>query len=431
MNAVRSVVDQGVAGVRVIVSDNSADDEQRAALVDFCGNFPDDRVRYMKPPSDMSMSEHWEWACREALADGSSSHVTYLTDRMVFKAGELSDLCSLLQRYPDRVLSYNHDKVEDFERPIRLELAPWSGKLFEIDSSHLLFLSAKGVFHACLPRMLNCIVPRIVVEHLDVSWGGLFGSISPDFCFAYRCLDAVPTLLYYDRACIVQYALARSNGASQARGVPSTDSKDFKVQLGDLQLNFATPMPGIHTVPNAIFHEYCAVAASPISRAMPAVDLMRYLAINRVALREMSDPKMAEEMLEIVHRGGERLSTHRRWIMFVTDYGFPLWARKLRLAVRHPGPTAELLRNRVGGWFSSQLGGRWLRHGYVGPNGREFQEVANAIRYASRSTDGRASHAPSVLPLLMPGGHVREVSIGTCLQRSCAAQSRDVTATEA
>ena len=66
--------------------------------------------------------------------------------------------------------------------------------------------------------MLNSIVPRRLLEEIDHVYGNVFASIAPDHCFAYRCLDRVDSIVYWDRVAIVQQALSRSNGYSQIRG---------------------------------------------------------------------------------------------------------------------------------------------------------------------------------------------------------------------
>jgi len=53
------------AGARVLVSDNSTDDDERARLAAFCAGAT---VEVVRPPREMQMGEHWEWASAEAWA---------------------------------------------------------------------------------------------------------------------------------------------------------------------------------------------------------------------------------------------------------------------------------------------------------------------------------------------------------------------------
>src|SRR6185436_13107980 len=94
MNAIRSVLDQHVDGVQVMVSDNSTAETDREQLADFCTQLNDPRLRYFRPPQSLSMTDHWEWAIEQALGSYQASHFTYLTDRMMFKTGSVAEVLS-------------------------------------------------------------------------------------------------------------------------------------------------------------------------------------------------------------------------------------------------------------------------------------------------------------------------------------------------
>src|SRR5436305_1270382 len=84
--------------------------------------------------------------------------------------------------------------TEDLKRPIKLALQPWTGNVFEIRSARLLGLTAQAVLHESLPRMLNCIVPRTILNTVQVNFGAIFDSISPDFNFCYKALALEDTI---------------------------------------------------------------------------------------------------------------------------------------------------------------------------------------------------------------------------------------------
>lgn len=409
MNAVQSVLAEGAPGRRVLVSDNSSDPAERAMLAKYCAQLPTGLVEYVATPTDMPMTVHWQWAMEQALQRGQESHLTYLTDRMVVKMGEQAALLSIAEDHPDRIITYNHDKVIDFGRPIRVEAAPWSGGVFEIDAAHLLRCSARGVLHACLPRMLNCIVPRTVLLDLRQQWGEIFSSTSPDFFFAYRALDMVGTILFYDKGCLTQYALDRSNGASYARGVASADSEDFQSKMDTTQ-NWASPIPKLQTVPNAIFHEYCVVRHTSTSGNMPELDLSGYLAANRRAIADIQNGALGQEMIETLREASGQLSSLHATLMRWTDYRLPDRVRKLWIGARHPLPTAALLVNRAAEQVSARLNGS-LREPSRRPIGSlQFESVEDAIAYLDGMPAKRSRHPTSLLPLLVPTGRVRRIA---------------------
>ncbi len=302
--AIRSVLSQPSCDVSILVSDNSTTAEDSHKLSQFCEQVKDNRLRYIRPPDSLSMSDHWDWAIQQALHLYNVSHVLYLTDRMIFKPNELKTVLDLAALYPDNVLSYGHDRVNDYNRPIYLQQRHWTGKLFEIDSSHLLFLSSRYIAHMCLPRMLNCIVPRCVLESMHKRFGNIFSSISPDYCFGFRCLEVVDSILYYDNMPLLDYALDRSNGASGARGVPSRDSVDFMANLGQTQINFFAPISEFRTVCNAIIHEYCFVKHETKSPKFQDVDKSSYLRAISRQLGEIQNPQLKLEMEALLRTNG-------------------------------------------------------------------------------------------------------------------------------
>ena len=311
--AVRSVIRDKEANVSLFVSDNSTDPAESERLSGLCAELGKEVVTYLKPPASLAMTEHWKWAAHEALEQSGASHLLFLTDRMVFKPGAVSDLLTIVAEHPNAVVSYNHDSVLDHMRPIRLLLEPWSGLLVEIPSVRLLFLSSRGVIHASLPRMLNCVVPRKVLTSVEDRFGTLFASISPDFCFAYRCLATVDSVLFWDFSPLVQHGLNVSNGSSYARGVQSDARRDFAKQLGETRMNFAAPVSEFQTIRNAIIHEYAFVRAESGSDRFPPVDPRGYLAAIIEDLSMFENRQARRKMLDVLANNGWVGAPKRRY----------------------------------------------------------------------------------------------------------------------
>jgi hypothetical protein len=295
-NAIRSVLDQSRNATSNLVSDNSTIGEEAEALKKFCHSMNERRVRYIRPPAPLRMAEHWEWALAQALTSYDSSHVTYLTDRMIFKADALRPLLRLAARYPDGLICYNHDRIDDLGKPIQYEQVSCSGVLFQLASSELLASAAqlRWNFFPCLPRVLNCLVPRATFATITEHYGSVFLSNAPDCCFGYRYLERFESVLYYDRAPLFHYALDRSNGASQARGVATKDHVDFMANLGGKLFNYAAPIPEITTVWNTIVHEYMVVKEKTQSPKFRGVEKQPYLDILSHEIRDIEDPQLRE-----------------------------------------------------------------------------------------------------------------------------------------
>ena len=307
-NAVRSVLDEHIDGVQIMVSDNSTAEPEREELSNFCAALDDSRVRYVRPSDSMAMPAHWEWAIEEALAFYDADHFTYLTDRMMFKTGGLKEVLDVASRYDDKVISYNHDRIVDHVRPIHVDHYPSTGKLWEVPTERLSWLVSQGALHHGLPRMLNCIVPRAVLDRFKARFGNVFASIAPDFNFCFRCLDLEESILFLDKSPLFHYALNRSNGASVSRGEMTVDNADFTANLPvDSSIrNYATPIPQLNTAVNAVFNEYLIYKQETMSQRFFDIDFQKYLEINAVEITEVSDPQLKAEMLSLLEKHGFR-----------------------------------------------------------------------------------------------------------------------------
>jgi len=308
MNAIRSVLDQPVDDFHILVSDNSTSQRDRDDLESFCASLADSRLRYVRPPEPLPMPAHWQWAIEQALTNYKANHFSYLTDRMMFRNGALKEVLGLTALYPDKVISYNHDRICDDLRPIRFDQYEVTEKLLEVESQRLLQLVSEVILHHGLPRMMNCIVPRRVLAAIHRRFGNVFTSIAPDFNFCFRCLDLEDSILFYDRSPLFHYAQDRSNGASAVRGESTPDVVDFEANLpvDNSIRNYATPIPSLITATNAVLNEYLIYKQETGSSRFADVDLHKYLRANAAEIAEVQNPQLQAEMHALVVEHGYR-----------------------------------------------------------------------------------------------------------------------------
>jgi glycosyltransferase involved in cell wall biosynthesis len=303
--AVRSVLDQAESNVRLVVSDNSTGQDEIERLSAYCKNF-DGLVRYIRPPEPMAMPQHWEWAMEQALKDPTVTHVVFLSDRMLFKEGALRKLSRAVAAHPDRVISYNIDAIVDWDRPITIRQELWTGKILEIETAELGALSARSIFPHCLPRMVNSVAPRKVLEKFRARFGSVFASIAPDYCFAFRYLVLEKTLLLFDESLLVHYALDRSNGHSLARGVMNADYRDFVRNLGDNFRLPKMPLPDLLTGGNVMLNEYRFVKEETGSAKLPPIDEEAYLDYLLWETLQLKDPQARASSQQLLLELGAR-----------------------------------------------------------------------------------------------------------------------------
>ena len=390
---IESLRAQDVPGVSIVVSDNSTDEREREQLAAACAELDD--VHYLSPPGDLAMTDHWTWAFGRLRDDFSAPLVSMVTDRMVMRPGALAGLLELAAAHPERLVSYNHDAVEDRTTPVRLRLEDRSGRAFELSAEHLLQRCAHVYFHACIPRVMNCIVPQTVLDAVEQRYGSLFASISPDHCFGFRCLDVVDAIVYYDACPLIHYALARSNGASYASGVSSADADDFQRHLGAVQMNASAPVPAFHSITNAVVNEYCFVRAEPPSRKLPALDPTRYLGAMARETARLEDPELRERM--------RRLLDEQGWSRIRPRYRRARTRDVLELLLRRPRPFLRLLRltlaERLPPALAALLG--------AGERRRTFATTEQALAHLMSAATPTAPTHVHLLPLLFPRGRTK------------------------
>ncbi|MBD0326283.1 MAG: hypothetical protein ICV68_07625 [Pyrinomonadaceae bacterium] len=228
--------------------------------------------------------------------ESDCSHFTILSDRMLFKRGQLPTVLEIARQYPDQIVCYMHDKVIDFAAPYTVELHDWTGKLYQVTSARLLTLSAESVIYdRSTPRMLNCLVPRAVLTAIKERFGTIFSSIAPDWNFCYRALEVVDSILFFSKSVLVQYALSQSNGQGAERGIKNRAFEDFLKNL-PTALNADAPFPEIITVWNAIIHEYCFTKQETQSAKFPELNMEKYVEALAVGISWIEDPEVRGEM---------------------------------------------------------------------------------------------------------------------------------------
>ena len=298
VNAINSVINQKNCNFEILVSDNSTEEREISTLAAFCEKLETNRVKYIRPPHPMAMTEHWDWAMSRALDLSDFSHVTYLTDRTVFLENSLGELQKIVSLYPDKIVSYNFDSIDDSNQPLLLIQKKWTGKLFEINSLFILEIYAKMRGVQALPKMLNCIASRDFIRKSHQLYGYYFASVAPDYNFGFRCLEMNDSIFYYDKSLYVSYGMQKSNGLNVLRGTFQKESTDFMKNLNSTEVCFESPVKFIGIIPNIVMHEYYFAKNAAGSTKFPEMSKADYFMILAEQTFAYGNTEMKREMLE-------------------------------------------------------------------------------------------------------------------------------------
>lgn len=333
--------------IAVIVSDNSTDPRESEVLEKSLAD-ADARVTLIRPSAPLPMTAHWNFAIDHAMGVGGCTHFMFLTDRMLVRAHRMRQILGIIARFPDEVLSFSYDRIDDVRQPAVYRPLPRSGDLLRVESGSLLGMSARMAFPSCLPRMLNSVSPRRHIDALNARFGSAFSSLSPDFCFCYRTLDARESILVFDCSVLVTYGLDRSNGNSFARGVMTRDSNDYvsNVPLG--RDSFRSPYPEFMTIGNGVLHEYLQVKLQSSSGKFPEIEIGGYRHMLATEVRRFEDKQLVKASLDKLRLRGwvdRGPSLASRWKTMMSNFLLGVLAQRfdsvqdaIAYAVLHEGP---------------------------------------------------------------------------------------------
>jgi hypothetical protein len=347
--AVRSLLDQNCP-IEIFVSDNSTADE---GLREFC--LGQTNVHYLRPPADLSMPAHWDWALNQVLERSQATHITLHYDRKLSKPREWGALQAIASARPDLLITFSADFVTIDPPPRRLWQPPWTGKLYSVTTARTAELVAAARINdmgQVLPILSNCLIPRTILTRMAQQFGNICNGNSGDAPFFCRYLTLDDRYLHYDRPIGIGYAPQRSAGFGYLRG-EGGDFPDYLKTWGEGKWLERAPIPGINLGHNMLFHEYEIVREQTGDR-LPPIDFNAYLDALGDALRHKTNAAERERLKQILE-----------------SYG---WSD--RLDPSPPWSTRKKLRH---------FAGRLLRKLRIAPaqsTGFEFRDDEEAIRFA-------------------------------------------------
>jgi len=200
--------------VEVIVSNNGGNQETKRAVASLPA---DNRLKYVEPPGELSMPDHWEWASQLLTGD----YVSILSDRLLLRQGALNSLRQLIS-------SHSHPQAISWPVASYSELSGTAAGLSDADtpiqewSSHSIWeglKQGKYFFSPILARGLNSCVRSDIYARIRGIRGRAFNLLTPDFSSAFSVLLVSDVILHHRRPLVIAQGERFSNGSLMMRGV--------------------------------------------------------------------------------------------------------------------------------------------------------------------------------------------------------------------
>jgi len=204
----------------VIVCDNWSNDGTEDVVKDI-GN---SRIRYIRPDRPLSMPENWEYA----LGHARGEWITVSTDRCIYLNSLLDRVTSVIEDGDVKVIAWRPAAyyLDNWYEPAlrgRLEIPACTGKVFEVTSRETLeqlFALREG---PAVPKMLNSICHRSVLETARQKLPVFFFRPNPDYAAAVAVLTAVDRYAVIDdvlfMSCIGKESIGYSGAYNRSTAV--------------------------------------------------------------------------------------------------------------------------------------------------------------------------------------------------------------------
>lgn len=352
--AIESLLSQTGCAFEVIVSDNSSSEADVRTVAEFCRAANDPRLIYIRPPEELDMAAHWDWALEQALVCSDATHFTIHYDRKIWKPKSLRLLAATGERYPERIVTYAADTAFPAPPFFVAGQFPVSGKLYEIRSAQVVRLSSRAMIREmtyAFPLLSNCITPRAVIERVRDRFGSICRSATPDAAFTYRFCAIEERFLHLDHSLVMMYGFEHSNALGYFRVDAGGSFGDFMKLWGSRPWLDAAPIPGLGLGHNVLFHEYGLVQRIVGDGLFPPIDRNAYLRELASGLAFIPDPSVKAEMRRVIEEHGWRGEEPSAYVPRPRPLYRRLLGKAARLVGLSPRPrqaVALLLADRFG-----------------------------------------------------------------------------------
>jgi len=212
-DSIYSALNQNFNDLEVIVSDNWNDEKTKQTIDSF---LPNDKLKYVKPDSELNMLNHWEFASKQA----TGKWVILLPDRKILYQGALQYLYKKINKHPHinslsfRITSYNENTNLFYtERPLAADCIVKTKDLLTnfLNSNYF----SEDSLDMQFPKTLNGAFKNEFAQMVRTKTGHYFntpGVTTPDYSsFFYNALLNEESL-YIDKRLGIAQGEGKSNG---------------------------------------------------------------------------------------------------------------------------------------------------------------------------------------------------------------------------
>lgn len=234
--AIRSSLKQTYEDIEIVICDNASQDNTAEVVQPFLA---DRRIRYVRTPTSLSMPDNWDHALTFATGD----YITYLTDDSVLFPKCIEFAMQELARTNQKAAVWRHaayyysDWYELSRRNV-LYVPRTSNTVSKVDSETMLrrlFNMERGNISIDIPKFINSICHREVVESIRQQQGRVFPPSCPDFSSAAGVLHNTSSYLLIERALYIDSVTKESIGASTSYNMGDASKKFLKEFSGGME----------------------------------------------------------------------------------------------------------------------------------------------------------------------------------------------------
>ncbi|HXB06412.1 MAG TPA: glycosyltransferase family A protein [Puia sp.] len=245
--ALITVLKQEFGSFELIVSDNS-DEANLGGAGSIRSYLQDPRVKYVRPPSVLPMSDHWEFAVSQATGE----YIIVFGDDDGLVEGSLGYIHDIFQKTAAQLVSWF--RVE-YSWPDRLPaglanmmIIPHTVKTGLIDAEKYI----KGIIahkedYRTLPMLYNSAVSRQLIQTLKDRTGRIFNAVSPDIYSGFAFAHLTKHYISVGRPLSINGVSAKSNGAAHANNSRNETRTDFWELLKKSEIRWPEELPEMIT----------------------------------------------------------------------------------------------------------------------------------------------------------------------------------------